>query len=59
MNSDTPRCVFDLSGSVRASSMRTSARAANVHHVFTPLMAQPEPSDVGVAVTFTPPTSEP
>jgi hypothetical protein len=38
MNSDSPRWVFDRSGSVRARSISTSARAPNVHHVFTPLM---------------------
>ena len=37
--------------------MSTSARAPNVHHVFTPLISQP-PS-VGVAVTLMPATSEP
>ena len=45
------------SGSVRASSMSTSARAPKVHHVFTPLISQP-PS-VLVAVTLMPATSEP
>ena len=29
------------SGSVRARSMSTSARAPNVHQVFTPLISQP------------------
>ena len=42
---------------MRASSISTSARPANVAHVFTPLTSQP-PS-TGVAVTFTPATSEP
>jgi hypothetical protein len=37
--------------------MSTSARPANVAHVFTPLIFQP-PS-TGTAVTFTPATSEP
>ena len=46
MNSDRPRWVLDRSGSVRASSMSTSARAANVHQVLTPLMPSP-PSAVG------------
>ena len=45
------------SGSVRARSISTSARAPNVHHVFTPLMSHP-PSAF-VAVTFMPATSEP
>ena len=60
MNSETPRCVFDRSGSVRARSIRTSARPANVHHVFTPLM--PIAAVVRVRrrrFTFTPATSEP
>ena len=56
-NIDRPRWAFGRSGSVRASSMSTSARAPNVHHVFTPLISQP-PS-VGVAVTLMPATSEP
>ena len=45
------------SGSVRASSMSTSARAAKVHQVFTPLTSQP-PS-VGVAAVTMLATSEP
>jgi hypothetical protein len=32
------RWIFDLSGSVRASSISTSARAANVHRGLDPLM---------------------
>ena len=56
-NIDRPRWVLDRSGSVRASSMRTSARAPNVHQVLTPLMSHP-PS-VFVAVTLMPATSEP
>jgi hypothetical protein len=59
MNSERPRWPFDRSASVRASSMSTSARAPNVHQVFTPVMSQPEPSWVRVALTFTPATSEP
>ena len=39
--------------------MSTSARAPNVHHVFTPLISQPSPSVAGVAVTLMPATSEP
>ena len=35
---DRPRWACERSGSVRASSMSTSARAANVHHVLTPLI---------------------
>ena len=45
------------SGSVRASSISTSARAAKVHHVLTPLISHP-PS-VGTAAVTTPATSEP
>ncbi len=40
-NRDRPRCALDRSGSVRASSISTSARAPNVHQVFTPLIFQP------------------
>ncbi len=57
MKRDSPRWAFDRSGSVRASSMITSARAANVHHVFVPFTSQP-PS-VGVADVTTLATSEP
>ena len=56
-NMDRPRWIFDRSGSVRASSMSTVARAPNVHQVLTPLTSQP-PS-VRVAVTLMPATSEP
>jgi hypothetical protein len=56
-NSDSPRWTLVRSGSVRASSMRTSARAPNVHQVFTPLTSQP-PS-VFVAVTLIRATSDP
>jgi hypothetical protein len=62
MNRLSPRWVFERSGSVRASSMSTSARAPNVHHVFTPLItSQSSPSGpvAGVAVTLMPATSEP
>ena len=38
---DSPRWALVRSGSVRASSMSTSARAAKVHQVFTPLISQP------------------
>ena len=41
MRIDRPRWPADRSGSVRASSMSTSARPANVAHVFTPLTSQP------------------
>ncbi len=56
---DSPRWPFERSGSVLAISIRMSALAANVHQVLTPLMSQPLPSGVAVAVTFTPATSEP
>ena len=36
-----PRWPLVRSGSVRASSANASARAANVHHVLTPLITQP------------------
>ena len=54
---EMPRWASERSGSVRASSMRTSARAAKVHHVLTPLMTHP-PS-TGVAAVTMPATSEP
>ena len=54
---DRPRWALERSGSVRAKSMSTSARAANVHHVLTPLMAQPP--GAGLADTLMPATSEP
>ncbi len=57
MNIDRPRWVLLRSGSVRARSISTSARAPNVHQVFTPLISQP-PSAL-VAVTLMPATSEP
>ena len=54
---ERPRWASERSGSVRASSISTSARAAKVHQVLTPLMSQP-PS-VGVAEVTMPATSEP
>ena len=41
MNMESPRWASERSGSVRASSRSTSARAAKVHQVFTPLTSQP------------------
>ena len=62
MNRDNPRCVFERSGSVRARSISTFARAPNVHHVFTPLMIHPA-SPFGpvprTAVVFKLATSDP
>ena len=62
MNRLRPRWASDLSGSVRASSISTLARAPNVHHVLTPLITYPSaPSGpaAGVAVTLSPATSLP
>ena len=62
MNRLRPRCVRVRSGSVRASSISTSARPANVHQVLTPLITQPaSPSGpvAGVAITLMLATSEP
>jgi len=56
-NIEMPRCAFERSGSVRASSISTSARAAKVHQVLTPLTTQP-PSTGDADVTM-PATSEP
>ena len=56
-NKDRPRCAAPRSASVRASSIKTSARAANVHHVLVPLMSQPP--GVFVALVVTPATSLP
>ena len=41
MNSDRPLAPLAGSGSVRASSARTLARPANVHHALAPLISQP------------------
>jgi len=57
MNIEMPRWAFARSGSVRASSISTSARAAKVHQVFTPLMSHPPL--VRVAVVVMPATSDP
>ena len=54
---EMPRWASERSGSVRASSMSTSARAAKVHQVLTPLTTQP-PS-TGVAEVTMPATSDP
>ena len=57
MNRLRPRWRLAASGSLRASSMSTSARAPNVHHVLTPLITKPgSPSGpaASVAVTLTP-----
>ena len=43
---ERPRWASDRSGSVRASSISTSARAAKVHHVLTPLISQPPSAGV-------------
>ena len=51
MNMEMPRWARERSGSVRASSISTSARAAKVHHVFTPLITHP-PSTGVAAVTM-------
>ncbi len=40
-NSDSPRAPDFMSGLVRASSARTSARPANVHQALAPVMNQP------------------
>ena len=40
-NRERPRCDSERSGSVRASSISTSARAAKVHQVLTPLIEPP------------------
>ncbi len=57
MNNDRPRWALERSGSVRANSMSTSARAAKVHHVFTPLTNHPP--EVRVAAVTMAATSEP
>ena len=57
MKSESPLWPFERSGSVRASSMNTSALAPKVHQVLTPLIRQPSPS--GVAVVLTDATSDP
>ncbi|HUK72969.1 MAG TPA: hypothetical protein VLW50_30140 [Streptosporangiaceae bacterium] len=41
MKTDSPRYADEMSGSVQASSMTASARAANMHHVFTPFTSHP------------------
>ena len=56
-NSDSPRWAAARSGSVRASSTSTSARAANVHQVLVPLTTQP--SATLVAEVLMPATSLP
>ena len=56
-NIERPRWASERSGSVRASSISTSARAAKVHQVLTPLISHP-PS-TGVAAVTMPATSEP
>ncbi len=56
-NSDSPRWPRARSGSVRASSNSTSARAANVHQVLTPLIVHPPSTGAAEVVTLA--TSEP